>query len=301
MRDALDAVLAPGPPIEAADALGFWAAHRGALSAASEPWEEAVRGGASADRLGYAFLAGYEAALSALLPGRDRSRPAALCATEKGGAHPRAILAAIEDGALTGEKTYVTLGESAEELYVLARTGTRGDRAELALARVPRAATGVAVTPLSALPFVPEIPHAAVRFEGVRELEILPGDGWADYVRPFRTVEDVHVHAAVLAWLAATAARHAWPRELSERALSLLVALRELSSADPSSPAVHVALAGTIALSRALVADLEPSWEVAPSDERARWQRDRGLLEVAGKARALRLERAWEALTSPAR
>lgn len=297
----LRAVLAPGPPIEAADAVLFWAAHRRALSAAIDPWEAAVRGGASADRLGYAFLAGYEAALGSLLPGRDRSRSAALCATERGGAHPRAIAAVIEDGALSGEKTYVTLGEHAEELYVLARTGTRGDRAELALARVPRAASGVLITPLPAPPFVPEIPHAAVRFEGVRELEVLPGDGWADYVRPFRTVEDVHVHAAVLAWLAATAARHAWPRELPARALSLLLALRELSRADPSSPAVHVALAGAIALSRALVSDLEPSWEAAPSEERARWQRDRGLLEVAGKARALRLERAWQALSSPAR
>lgn len=298
LSDPLAAVLAPAPPIDAADAVAFWAEHRAALRDASTPWEAAILGGARADRLGYAFLAGYEAALSALLPSRDRTRPAALCATETGGAHPRAIATTLESGALRGEKTFVTLGEHAEELLVLARRGREGDRADLVLVRVDRSAKGVTITPLPATPFVPEIPHASVRFDDVRELELLPGAGWDDYVRPFRTVEDVHVHVAVLAWLGATACRSGWPRKHVERAAALLFALRELSSADPSSPATHVALAGAIDLSRALVAELEPSWDAAPDEERARWRRDRPLLEVAGKARALRRERAWEALAS---
>ena len=28
--------------------------------------------------------------------------------------------------------------------------------------------------------------------------EILPGDGYDRYLKPFRTVEDIHVHAALL-------------------------------------------------------------------------------------------------------
>src|SRR5690606_29810859 len=152
------------------------------------------------------------------------------------------------------------------------------------------------IEPLPPAPFVPEIPHAKVRFEGVRDFEALEGDGWADYVRPFRTVEDMHVHAAALAWLAASARRHDWPREIVERALAVLLSLRELSLADPSSADAHLALGGAIALSRALVAELEPLWDRAPEQERARWRRDRALLDVAGKARAQRLERAWQAL-----
>lgn len=151
----------------------------------------------------------------------------------------------------------------------------------------------MAVTPLPPGPFVPEIPHAKVSFTEVRELERLPGDGWADYVRPFRTVEDVHVHAAFVAWLAANALRHGWPREAIGRASAILLALRELSDRDPSSPATHVALAGAIELTRSLIRDLEPAWASAPDEERARWERDRTLLDVAGKARAARLERAW--------
>ncbi len=294
--DALASVLAPAPPLAASDVVGFFAEYRSLLEAAETPWDAAVCGGAAADRLGYAFVAGYEAALAALVPSRDRGRAAALCATEMGGAHPRAIATVIADGVLDGAKTFVTLGTHAEELLVLAKIGEDGDRARLALVSIARDAPGVTVTALGDMPFVPEIPHASVRFEGARDFTLLPGDGWTDYVRPFRTVEDVHVHAAVLAWLGATGMRHGWPREIAERAAALLVSLRELSKVDASSSLTHVALAGAIELSRALVRDCEPHWDRVPDDERARWHRDRPLLEVAGKARAKRLERAWETL-----
>lgn len=290
--DPLELVLRGPPPIEAGDALAFLSA---CSSREAPPWEAAVRGGALADRLGHAFAAGYEAALAALIPSRDRARPAALCATEAGGAHPRAIDTAITEGALSGEKSFVTLGVHAEDLFVLAKIG-EGERPKLALALVPREAEGVVVEALPALPFVPEIPHARVRFESVRSFELLPGDGWDDYVRPFRTVEDVHVHTAFVAWLASTGTRLGWPREPIARACALLLVLRELAARDPSSPATHVALAGAIELSRALVQDLEPAWASAPSAERERWARDRPLLEVASKARAARLERAWQRL-----
>jgi hypothetical protein len=37
-------------------------------------------------------------------------------------------------------------------------------------------------------------------------------------------------------------------------------------------------------------------WERVALDERARWTRDQGLLEVAGRAREARRARAWERL-----
>lgn len=295
--DPLSLVLSAPPPVSVDGPIAF-------LSACAEEgsaFEAAVRGGALADRLGYAFVAGYEAALSALLPSRDRARAAALCATEAGGAHPRAIATTIAGGALNGEKTFVTLGEHAEALYVLAREAGERDaegRPRLVLVCVDRSASGVAITPLPPAPFVPEIPHAKVSFTEVRAFERLPGDGWADYVRPFRTVEDLHVHAALVGWLAAIAVRNDWPREAIARAAAVLLSLRELSTRDPSSPLTHLALAGVIDLARALVRDLEPAWRSAGEEERARWERDRPLLDVAGKARAARLERAWERIAA---
>ena len=44
-----------------------------------------------------------------------------------------------------------------------------------------------------------------------------------------------------------------------------------------------------------LLARLEPHWQKADAETRARWERDRPLLSVAGKARQARLAAAREA------
>lgn len=275
---------------EATDDVATWWAEQRALAAGCEsPWEAAVRGGARVDRLGFAFAAGYEAALWRLLPTRDRARAAALCATEAGGVHPRAIEATFEGGVLDGEKTFVTLGTHAEELLVLAREGERDGRPALALVRVRADAAGVTLTPLPATPFVPEIPHASVRFEGA-PAERVEGDGWADHVRPFRTVEDVHVHAALLGWLVRVGRRWGFAPGPLERALSILLGLEVLSRADPSARATHLALAGAIDETRAVVERCD--WSSAPEADRRRWERDRRLLDVASGARAARRDKA---------
>jgi len=296
----LDEVLRPPAPSAYEGVEAFFQDHRARAEAAATPWEAAIRGAVRADRLAWAFAAGYEAALWALLPARRHDRPAALCATERGGAHPRAIATRLEGGVLTGEKTFVTFGAHAEELFVLAKVGEgAGGRAELSLLSVPASAAGVEVRPLPALPFVPEIPHASVRLDGVRELDVLEGDGWADYVRPFRTVEDAYVLAAATAWLTASGRRFGFPPEHAERGLSILSALAHLSAADPSAPSTHLSLAGLFGESAAWIAAHEPDWRRAPSDDRARWERDRPLLSVASSARDRRRRRAWERLGVP--
>lgn len=287
-------LLAPPDPWPHEGVAAWWA-RAAPIALRAPPFDLAIEVGARADRLAYAFAGGYLGALNALLPDRDRGRTAALCATEAGGAHPRAIATALEGDRLTGEKTFVTLAEHADDLYVLAKEGERDGRALLVFVRVHADADGVTRTRLPALPFVPEIEHAAVRFEGAQIAERLPGDGWVDYVRPFRTVEDVHVHAALLAFVIACARRWGWPPEVVERGLSILGSLRAIASADPSSPETHLALAGAIDLSAQLVGSLD--WAAAPEAARARWARDRALLSVASKARAKRRERAWDVLT----
>jgi hypothetical protein len=82
----------------------------------------------------------------------------------------------------------------------------------------------------------------------------------------------------------------------------MAAAMVSLGAADPKSPATHVALGGAIAATGVLIAELEAAWAAAPGDERdaedewRRWQRDRPILQVAGKARSERLARAWQAL-----
>src|SRR4051794_33017827 len=85
----------------------------GAWEALREPTgttvERAVIGGARADRLGYAFAIGYSAALEALVGEGD----AALCVTEDGGNHPKAIQTRLVDGRVTGSKRWATLADHA--------------------------------------------------------------------------------------------------------------------------------------------------------------------------------------------
>jgi acyl-CoA dehydrogenase len=162
--------------------------------------------------------------------------------------------------------------------------------------RVSTTAPGVKITPSSA-PFVPEIPHAEVQLDRVRveASAVLPGDGYTDYVKPFRTVEDAHVHCALLGYLVGVARRHDFARDLIERMLAAAAATRAIALADPKDPATHVTLAGAITLATTLVSELESVWEDFEDDEWSRWQRDRALLRVAGAARAARRDAAWTA------
>src|SRR4030095_7345535 len=120
--------------------------------------------------------------------------------------------------------------------------------------------------------------HARLRFEDVRlpDEALLPGDGYSAYVKPFRTVEDLHVHAAVLAYLLREALQRSWPKPWVERAAAHLHAMRALAGEDPDAPATHVALAGALAAGDALRVEADAHWGAAAEDEAAlRWQRDR--------------------------
>jgi acyl-CoA dehydrogenase len=253
--------------------------------------ERAAIGGARADRAGYAMALGYTAALEALVG--DAS--ASLCATEEAGNHPRAIQTRLHDGRVTGSKKWATLADHATHLLVVATEGIDdAGRPRLRVVRVRKDAPGVTLTFASA-GFIPEIAHARVTLDAAPG-DVLPGDGYADYVKPFRTVEDIHVHAAITGYLISVARRHALPQPLIERFAMTVAALVTLGASDPKSPATHIALGGVLASTAATLAELEAAWSAAPSEEWTRWQRDRALFTVAGKARTERLARAWQTL-----
>jgi acyl-CoA dehydrogenase len=264
--------------------------------------ERAALGGRGADGLGWAFACGYEGALRRIPGTGADGHLVCLAATEDGGGHPRAIRTTLtprEGGGweLTGDKAWVTLGTDADVLVVIASTGQddRG-RNRLRAARVPSGRTGVTLEPGSPLPFAPEIAHARLHLRSVHvaDDELLPGDGYDDLLKPFRTIEDTHVVAAALGWALGVGQASAWDRAWTERAVATLVALRAIGQAEPSRPETHVALAGTMDLARMLLATAD--WSRAPEATRTRWERDRPLLDVARGVRAARLEAAWRAL-----
>lgn len=286
----------------------FWARHRVDVADVERPIDRAVIGGVAADRIGWAFLAGYQAALCALVPSRDPARLGALCVTEAGGAHPRAVLSELHRAAaggftLSGHKRWSTTVPHVDALLVVARDGLDAEgRPRLRVAAIDARRPGVRFEAMPSPPFVPEIPHGEVFLESVAvaDDELLPGDGYLRYVKPFRTIEDLHVNAGVLGYLLGAAGRHGARQSLSERILCAIVCVRGLAAEDPSAAAPHLALAGLLALVRPLVDELVAHLgSLSGADaaaEHARLLRDLALLAVAAKAREQRRVNAWALL-----
>lgn len=283
----------------------WWPAFRAARKAWAEPADQALIGGIIADRVGYAFAAGYQAALRRMDPGLPEDRICCLSVTEEGGGHPRAVKATFTpiDGsnafALSGKKKWATLSSAGSIALAVASMGTDAEgRNRLRVARVDLGARGVTVISMPPPPFVPEIRHCRLEFDDVRvEADhFLPGDGYTQYVKPFRTLEDTHVGCAVLAYVLSVAFRYDWPRELREELLHLIVSLRAMAMADPSSPAVHLALEGLLRARQELMQRTEPCWKQVDAEVRERWQRDAALTSIAGNVRAQRTNTAWEKL-----
>lgn len=274
------------------------------------PMALALRGGLAADRLGWAFAAGYQAALRALVPALPADALAAFCVTEEAGNRPRDIRSTLSPAPgggyrLNGAKRWTTLGPQGAILLVTARLGqSPADRPNLKVARVRTGQPGVSIVAMPPTPFVPEVPHAQVALADVAiaDADLLPGDGYARCVKPFRTLEDLFVAAAVLAWLAGTSRQRGWPNEFREGLAGALALLAALAEQPAGAPETHIALAGALRWAAELHRQADALWARTPDDPAThRWQRDRPLMNVAARARELRAQRAWEALaTAPA-
>jgi acyl-CoA dehydrogenase len=310
---SLYAVLATPPdPEPIASVEAWWQRYQTSTSVLSPPAhlpiDQAILGGFLSDRVGYAFASGYQAALRALIPDLPSDRLASLCMTERGGGHPRAVETRLDADPsqerpdayrLNGHKRWATLCAETGVLLVAASTGTgEGGQNRLRLVRVESQTPGVTLHAMPAPPFTAEIGHAEVELEGVlvAERDIYPGDGFARYVRPFRTVEDIHVFAAIFAYLVREIRLHHLAPSLAERIAGLLVALRALAAGDPSAPETHLALAGVRDLAGPLIDELSRVWAKTESPSHARWENDRLVLTVGAAAREKRRARAWERL-----
>lgn len=287
----------------------WWPAWLAACSRHASPIGRAIACGYAADRVAWAFAGGYQAALRALQPDLPDATLAALCVTEETGNRPRDVqttIAPLADGgfAVNGSKRWTTLGPDSGVLFVVGRmAGGAGDdddaeRPRLKVARVPASTPGMVLQAMPPTRFVPEVAHAQVHLTDVRlgAEALLPGDGYARYVKPFRTIEDTHVTAAVLAYLLREARARGWPAALRERLVATLTVLAGVAATAPDAAETHVVLEGALQWAHQLYADAGPLWLAAADDAAERWVRDSALFAVAGKARALRAARAWERL-----
>lgn len=262
------------------------------------PIERAVVAGLLADRLGFAFAAGYREALRALVPDLSPALPAVLCATEEAGAHPRAIRTTLRrSGAgwvVDGHKRWSTLADRAEVLLIIASEGEQDGRPSLRLVQVVADAPGLSVEPMPQTPFAPEIGHFEVHLDQVHVPAgaVWPDDAWTRYLRPFRTVEDLHVTAAALGWLLGVARQSNWPKPLRAEASHLIAAALAAAERDWLAPESEIVAEGLLRGFHRWLAACEPHWEAVDPALRGRWERDRPLLDVASGVRQKRLEAA---------
>jgi acyl-CoA dehydrogenase len=276
------------------DVDAWWTVHSSIAARHSAPADLALAAGFASDRAGWAFASGYQAALRSLVPSLARDHRVAFAVTESAGNHPRNIETTLVDGRLDGVKSFVTLGTHADTILVVATRGLGEDgRPRLVVVLVPAHAAGVVLEELPVASFVCEVPHARATFTEVTipEGELAPGDGYADYVLPFRTVEDAHVHLALVGFFLRVARTFGASAKLVAELLLLAKTAHALSGADPKDPMTHILLAGALSHVSNLAGD-ERLWKVADEATRSLWKRDISILQVAERARQARLERA---------
>ena len=307
MNDDLTFCLTRPTDVPAPDGLQAWCEQWRQLAAERhDPVGLALRGGFAADRVGWAFAAGYQSALRQLIKVNggtvDDHELLAMCATEAGGNRPRDIETRIaDDGAggvtVTGRKTWTTLGSACTGLLVVGRVdGGETDRPALKIARVDTHTQGVSLVEKPPLDFVPEVPHVAAVFDGAKAEALMPGDGYSDFVKPFRTVEDTFIALAVQAWLVREGRARGWPRSFLESLIASLAGLAAVAAQPAGAPATHIALTGALARTNDLYQQADALWADERDAAAERWRRDRPLFQVAGKPRAMRAQRAWESL-----
>lgn len=305
MNDDLTFCLTRPTDVPAPDGLQAWCEQWRQLAAERhDPVGLALRGGFAADRVGWAFAAGYQSALRQLIQVNggtvDDHELLAMCATEAGGNRPRDIETRLVDNGpggitVTGRKTWTTLGSACTGLLVVGRVdGGENDRPALKIARVDTHAQGVSLVEKPPLDFVPEVPHVAAVFDGARAGAVLSGDGYSDFVKPFRTVEDTFIALAVQAWLVREGRARGWPRSFLESLTASLAGLAAVAAQPAGAPATHVALAGALTRTNDLYQQADALWAGERDAAAERWRRDRPLFQVAGKPRAMRAQRAWE-------
>ncbi len=273
------------------------------LVAAEDSLLHVMKSALRCEQIGLGFAAGYRSALQCLMPELDVGRWAAMCVTEAAGNHPRHIQCQVNDqGVLTGEKSFVSMATYQPMLIVVAKAAEQDPQAErpqLKAVLIDSDAAQVTVQPMPPLPMVPEIEHGAVKFNQAQGL-LLSGDGYNDYSKRFRTLEDAHVLMGFASVLVSLSFRYRLPSEIFESGVALLASIAALrtglNASAPTSSFVHLHLAALFAQFKQLCENFEQRLTQLPDEVSNQWLRDKKLFGVAKQAREARHQRALDAV-----
>ena len=276
-----------------------WSADYHQLTNNKTPFDKAIIGGFTCQQFSFAFMAGYQAALEQMFPSIAPNELKALCVSEVKGGHPKAIHTTLVNHRINGVKTYVTAGSDAAHLLVLCKTNELVDgRSLFKMVHLPKNTPNIEVTNFD-LPFMLEVNHGklALNDTEITDSQILVGDGYHDYTKPFRTLEDICVGAAYQAMLLRQAIDYQWAADIRDQLLLNLYTLKNLLSLAPLDKETHLLL---IANERNFE-NLLPSIELniathAPAHFKADWALNQRVISMSKKLKAIRLGKAREVL-----
>ncbi|MEM8902046.1 MAG: acyl-CoA dehydrogenase family protein [Bacteroidota bacterium] len=270
------------------------------LTKGKDPFEKALIGGFCSQQFSFAFLSGYQAALEAMFPGiADPDKLKALCVSEEGGNHPKAIETILVNNILSGQKTYITAGTEAEQLFVLCKTEeVHEGRPVLKMVLLSPTLEGIEISHFP-LPILTEVEHGRMSLNDVRIStdQILPGDGSLNYTKPFRSREDIGVGTANQAMLLRQAIEYGWEAELRDQLLLSLYNLSQFHDMGPLDPQTHLFLTAN----ERRFLDLLPSIEEnifahSPEAFQQDWKTNNKVIAFAKKVKEIRLEKARKRL-----
>ena len=264
------------------------------------PFVAGVAAALQADRLAWAFFSGYQAAIRSAFPDAlPDATVAAFCVQEPGRKiseisttleeHPGGLL-------LQGHKGWLLADPEDFVLFVLARRAGRSKGpGSLAVISVPFKSEGICRGPLRAQAIVPELAHAEVSFDAVSlpASQVLSGDGYADYAKPFHVREDICVTGAALAYLFAEGLAGKWPAPWAQRCVAAIAGLESCSRLDPDDARTHIVTAGMLSFAGAVIRESEQHWRNDQIAARDRWQRDRSILDLGKDVRRQRAIKSW--------
>lgn len=259
------------------------------------PIDKAIIGGFMSQQLSFTFLGAYQAALENMFPSIAPGRLKALCISEANGNHPNAIETTLIDHHINGLKTYITAGSDVEHLFVLCKTQqvVKG-RALLKMVHVPRDASNIEISDFD-FPMLRDMKHGKLRLTNtpIEHHQILEGDGYSQYTKPFRTLEDICVGVACQAMFLRQAFEHQWNAQLRDQLLLNIHTLRSLFSLPPSDQETILLLAAADQHIQALLPEIEAHLaNQADSHIWKDWEMNKAVLSMGKKLKELRLVKA---------
>ncbi|MFT0213851.1 acyl-CoA dehydrogenase [Pseudomonas sp. F1_0610] len=258
------------------------------------PFDFSVLGGRAALNPSYAFFAGYQAALHDLLPDAPDGI-GAFCISEERKVQPSELNTRLDQGKVTGFKDFATCATFASWFIVLARIEQKEQPVQLEACLIAKEAKNLVVTELPALSFLPDISHGKITLSDTPALR-LPGDGWDDYAKRFRILEDAYVLAALSGWLYSCAIEEKWPHTLITSLTGILACIRQALSIPTNEPSMHLLLESGFMQFEDLAFELVSTMHKVQSPHLADWKRDREILNLSRYPRHKRLSNALTAL-----